>query len=186
MRTNAVNDVISTRRLRLVLAFSLVGLVSLALLLPDSAFAASFSGTAESGVSWDLSNYKDMMGGVYRIAMYILFPVAAVSLAAAAFMMITGDEQSVAKGKKQVFITLFTIAALLLLPSVLNFGVSTGSSHGWTPTMQSAEDFKKANLPDFATDKGEGGKTSETGGKKAASSKKADRDKADKSSGGTR
>ncbi|MFM9414132.1 hypothetical protein ACKQTC_07105 [Peptococcus simiae] len=172
MRTNAVNDVISARRLKLFLVFSLVGLASLALLLPDTAFAASFSGTAESGVSWDLSKYKDMMGSVYRIAMYILFPVAAVSLAAAAFMMITGDEQSVAKGKKQAFITLFTVAALLLLPAVLDFGVSTGSSHGWKPTMQSAEDFKKANLPDFTADKGEGGKTSKTGGKKAQALKK--------------
>ena len=71
MPINIISDDVTAKSLKSFLLFGLIGLIFLALLLPDTALAASFSGTAESGVSWDLSKYKDMMGGVYLSLIHI-------------------------------------------------------------------------------------------------------------------
>lgn len=185
---NAVtNDVICVRRARALFCLSLALLAVAFFILPDIAFADSFSGKAESDVVYNLTSYKKIIEDVYHIAFVILIPVASVSFAAAAFMMFAGNEQSVAKGKKQAIITLFTVAAFLLLPAALNFGVNSGKNQGWTPQIGNHEKWTKEHMPDFSTekaDKGEGGKSSKKGDAAKKHSNGSTGDKG--SSGGTR
>lgn len=81
----------------------------------------------------DLSpNYSSKVWEIYSIGRKISLPLAAISFAMGAFKML-GDEKSMAAGRKQLFITLLAVAALIILPSVVKLGLDIGQTYGWNP-----------------------------------------------------
>lgn len=77
--------------------------------------------------------YSSEVWEIYSIGRVISLPLAAVSVAMGAFKML-GDEKSMAAGRKQIFITLLAVAALIILPSVVKLGLDIGQTYGWDPS----------------------------------------------------
>lgn len=76
--------------------------------------------------------YSSKVWSIYNIACVISLPLGAISIATAAFKML-GDEKTMEAGKKQILITVLTVAALYILPSVIKMGVDLGYQYRWNP-----------------------------------------------------
>lgn len=82
---------------------------------------------------YDLTEYKHKIGEIYNMFVTISCPCAAVAFAIGALMLLTGDEKTMAKGKRQMIFCLAALAAIIFLPVAVNAGMSLGYTYGWTP-----------------------------------------------------
>lgn len=85
------------------------------------------------GETYDLSEYGEKIGEIYRLAEILAIPCGAVAFAFGAFKMLNGDEKSMETGKRQMIFAAIAIAVVLLLPLAVRSGVDLGRQYGWSP-----------------------------------------------------
>lgn len=83
--------------------------------------------------TYDLSEYGNKIREIYNMFVAIAIPCGAVSVAFGAFRLLSGDEKMMAKGKRQIAMTIIAIAAIILLPLAIKEGINLGMANGWTP-----------------------------------------------------
>lgn len=89
-----------------------------------------------------VKDYENAVQTVYTLGCTIALPLAAVAVAFGAFRMVTGDEDSVRKGKRDIVLAVLAVVAIMLLPRFVNMGVSTGREHAWEPETKDVSDFQ--------------------------------------------
>lgn len=89
----------------------------------------------EGGTSVDLTEMKAAFLSVWKMMCNVAYPLATVGFTCSAVqMMMVGDEKAGAKAKKQMIYCLAAVAALLVLPIVVEAGVEVGLNYGWDPS----------------------------------------------------
>ena len=69
----------------------------------------------------------------YNIIRGVGLAGAIMSLGITGILYITGNDQSAAKARTAAIYVCIAVAALYLIPTFVNMGVSWGKSHAWTP-----------------------------------------------------
>lgn len=88
----------------------------------------------EGGTSVDLTEMKTAFESVWKMMCNIAYPLATVGIIwSATKMMMVGDEKDGARARKQMVYCLLTVAALLILPVVVEVGIDIGLNYGWDP-----------------------------------------------------
>lgn len=105
------------------------------LLCISTAFAADNPWViTENGTTVNLTEMNSKFSAIWQMLCNIGYPLAAVGFAWNAIkMMMMGDEKDGAKAKKAMIYCLVAVAALMLLPTVVDLGISLGRTYGWDP-----------------------------------------------------
>ena len=78
------------------------------------------------------ASYSEKVWEAYTVGRAVSLPLATVSFAMGAYKML-GDEKTAAAGRKQLYLTLMAVAAMIILPSVILMGIELGKRYGWNP-----------------------------------------------------
>lgn len=87
----------------------------------------------EGKPAYDLSMFGDKVGEVYELVLKIATPCAVIPFAMGAYKMLTGNDQDMKAGQKQMKLVLMALAALYLLPIVVRAGIDIGDAYKWSP-----------------------------------------------------
>lgn len=101
--------------------------------LPDvSSLSNVWSGT-HANDSWDLTGFLDRIMDAYNLIKAICAPLAVCSIAGGGFEVLFGNEQEQSKGMARIKYTLMAVAAIFLLPAVINIGYDLAKNFMWDP-----------------------------------------------------
>lgn len=100
---------------------------------------ATWSGTTGVGSlanqSWDMTEFKNKVWAIYKIADTIACAVAAVAFAVNLLEAITGTMQEAEAAKQRIKYVLIALILIQLIPLFIEFGVTIGHKYEWTPSI---------------------------------------------------
>mgnify|MGYP005806396399 FL=1 len=101
--------------------------------LTSPAFASNVWSGTHANDSWDLTGFLDRIMDVYNLIKAICAPLAVCSIAGGGFEVLFGNEQEQSKGMARIKYTLMAVAAIFLLPGVINIGYDLAKNFMWDP-----------------------------------------------------
>jgi hypothetical protein len=101
--------------------------------LTSPAFASNVWSGTHANDSWDLTGFLDRIMDVYNLIKAICAPLAVCSIAGGGFEVLFGNEQEQSKGMARIKYTLMAVAAIFLLPAVINIGYDLAKNFMWDP-----------------------------------------------------
>ncbi len=112
---------------------TLISGVILALCLSSPAFASNVWSGTHANDNWNLTGFLDRIMDVYNLIKAICAPLAVCSIAGGGFEVLFGNEQEQSKGIARIKYTLMAVAAIFLLPAVINIGYDLAKNFMWDP-----------------------------------------------------
>ena len=104
----------------------------------------SYSGSYSELETDEIQQFMDKIHEFFKLILSIAGPVCTVCIAAGAFRMFFGDQQSIAKAKTQIVHALIALVILVILPLSINAFISTDNIEKWwyppAPQTQANED----------------------------------------------
>ena len=101
--------------------------------LTSPAFACNVWSGTHANDSWDLTGFLDRIMDIYNLIKAICAPLAVCSIAGGGFEVLFGNEQEQSKGMARIKYTLMAVAAIFLLPAVINIGYDLAKNFMWDP-----------------------------------------------------
>lgn len=101
--------------------------------LSSPAYASDVWSGTYANADWDLTGLLDRIMAVYNLIKAICAPLAVCSIAGGGFEILFGNEQEQSKGMTRIKFTLMAVAAIFLLPAVINIGYDLAKNFMWDP-----------------------------------------------------